>query len=71
MTFWEDRAAQLGCANHAPEQPVVESTNFNLARSIMGATHPVHEMRIGSLVKELERWEEERLKAVAAPAKPK
>lgn len=37
----------------------------SLARRIMGAGHPVNEVRVDRLKEELVRWEEERLAALS------
>ncbi|KAF9476709.1 hypothetical protein BDN70DRAFT_862910 [Pholiota conissans] len=72
IRFWEDRAGggELDCAKHSQPDPP-ESTAGGLARKIMGETHPIHELRVNSLKKELERWETERRKALTASSTSK
>ena len=63
VKFWENRsgAEAAECARHGTDQE-------QLARRIMGETHPVSELRINSLKKELERWEDVRQKFLAETA---
>ncbi|KAF9036201.1 hypothetical protein BJ165DRAFT_1331541, partial [Panaeolus papilionaceus] len=65
IRFWENRASDQGeCARASmSEQQAVESKPMKYARSIVGDSHPVSEMRVDSLKKELERWEKERKEA--------
>jgi hypothetical protein len=66
VQFWENRQentqtreCSASCAN------LPASSNPNLARRIMGSTHPMNEMRISKLKDELVRWELERRVAVS------
>lgn len=64
VTFWEQRsgpAAEYGkCGSLAiPNEPAI-------ARQIMGASHPMSELRVNSLKDELARWEIERQKAIVS-----
>lgn len=52
------------------EQQAVESKPMKYARSIVGDSHPVSEMRVDSLKKELERWEKERKEALDKGDRP-
>lgn len=51
VKFWESRSDE--CARHETEH----HDKMQVARRIMGDTHPVSELRVNSLKKELERWE--------------
>ena len=63
VKFWESRSgAEAECARHGTDQ---EHPGGVVARRIMGETHPVSELRINSLKKELERWEDVRRKFLA------
>jgi hypothetical protein len=64
VKFWESRsgAEAAECARHGTDQ---EHPDGHVARRIMGETHPVSELRINSLKKELERWEDVRQKFFA------
>ncbi|KAG6908687.1 hypothetical protein DXG01_003701 [Tephrocybe rancida] len=55
VTFWEVRSENLTKCSKNAEPP-----NAHLVRRIMGSTHPVNELRIKALKKELTRWEVER-----------
>jgi len=61
VKFWENRSgAEVECARHE-----TENSDKQVARRIMGNTHPVSELRVNSLKKELERWEDVRQKFLA------
>ncbi|KAF8806968.1 hypothetical protein BYT27DRAFT_6614786 [Phlegmacium glaucopus] len=56
VKFWESRSdAEVECARHGTDDSMQDARQ--LARRIMGETHPVSELRVNSLKKELERWE--------------
>lgn len=66
MKFWENRDEEADCSSsRSAKADQVEGIN-GLARGIMGATHPVNEVRIESLKQELERWKEARLAILAS-----
>jgi hypothetical protein len=67
VKFWESRSdAEIAeCARHGTDQ---EHLSGHVARRIMGETHPVSELRINRLKKELERWEDVRQKFLAEKA---
>ncbi|PFH53000.1 hypothetical protein AMATHDRAFT_138652 [Amanita thiersii Skay4041] len=67
VRFWEARSDDLGeCSTPgSPTKDTSGGVRSNLARSIMGASHPVHEIRIEKLKEELERWESERRAEIA------
>lgn len=55
VKFWESRSgAEVECARHGAEKS--ERAN-PVARRIMSESHPVSELRVNSLKKELQRWE--------------
>ncbi|KAF9223364.1 hypothetical protein BS17DRAFT_817666 [Gyrodon lividus] len=61
VTFWESRQdapKYAECSTVA--QPESPRTSWNLARQIMGTSHPVNEVRIEKLKSELVRWELEK-----------
>lgn len=63
IQFWESRQKDpkaAECAVTHAEQP----KDPNLARRIMGSTHPFHDIRVDKLKDELVRWELERRVAV-------
>lgn len=65
VKFWESRSgAEVECARHETEG----SDGMQVARRIMGETHPVTELRVKSLKKELERWENVKQKFLAEMA---
>jgi hypothetical protein len=56
VKFWETRAGTLSeCATS--DSVDASKRHTDLARQIMGKTHPVHELRVKSLRDELARWE--------------
>ncbi|KAF8071898.1 hypothetical protein FPV67DRAFT_904367 [Lyophyllum atratum] len=59
VKFWEVRSENMECSRTDMEPP---RSNPHLARQIMGpgTSHPVNEMRIEGLKRELARWEAER-----------
>lgn len=66
VSFWENRDEESDCsASRSSRMEQLEGIN-GLARSIMGSTHPVNEVRIESLKRELQRWEEAKLAALAS-----
>lgn len=66
VKFWENRSgAKVECSRHGSEH---SDDAMQVARRIMGETHPVSELRVISLKKELERWETVREKLLAAAA---
>ena len=68
VKFWESRSgAEVDCARHETEY---YDGGTQLARRIMGETHPVSELRVNSLKKELERWEAVRQKFLGRKATP-
>ena len=61
VKFWENRSgAEVECSRHE-----TENSDKQVARRIMSNTHPVSELRVNSLKKELERWEDVRQKFLA------
>ncbi|KAF9003970.1 hypothetical protein BDQ17DRAFT_1241618 [Cyathus striatus] len=67
VTFWEQRSGQAAeCSTPKAEiRPSGVTTRFHQVMSIMGASHPVNEVRIESLRDELARWERERRSALS------
>lgn len=69
IRFWEHRTESEVQCERADLKPLGKTRA--VARSIMGSGHPVSEMRIAGLRKELDRWEAERAAAAAKHAQPK
>jgi hypothetical protein len=66
VKFWETRAGTLSeCAGSADSVDASVKRTADIARRIMGSTHPVHELRVKSLRDELARWEKERQSVMA------
>ena len=69
MRFWEDRvengerARQAGDAHPSTRERPANS--HSLAMRIVGGAHPVDDVRVLRLKRELERWETERVAARA------
>ncbi|KAG5634922.1 hypothetical protein H0H81_000312 [Sphagnurus paluster] len=61
VKFWEVRAGRISECSRTD----IEPAENKMVRKIMGATHPVDEMRIEALKRELSRWEAERLAALS------
>lgn len=71
VRFWEGRADTPQTAECSPARAEIQtahdqSTAAQMARRLIGETHPVHEVRISTLKAELARWEEKRMAARAA-----
>ncbi|PPQ66222.1 hypothetical protein CVT24_000334 [Panaeolus cyanescens] len=65
IKFWENRANDGDCARASTSEMLAgEPSPMKYARSIVGDSHPLSEMRVQSLKKELERWEKERTEAL-------
>jgi citrate synthase len=64
VKFWTSRSSQeiQECAS-ANRVDTSVSRSMTLGRRIMGAGHPVNEVRVESLKGELARWEAERVEA--------
>jgi len=65
VQFWIDRQATPQTAECTVSRAKVLNSDPNLARGIMGSTHPMNEMRVDKLKDELFRWELERRVAVS------
>jgi len=64
VKFWETRSGVVSeCATS--DGVDVSLKRKDLARRIMGSTHPVHELRVTRLRGELARWETERQSMIA------
>ncbi|KAG5643013.1 hypothetical protein DXG03_001751 [Asterophora parasitica] len=61
VKFWEVRS-MTECSRTDSIEPRLK---FNVARQIMGSTHPVNELRIEGLKEELARWETERAAVIS------
>ena len=63
VKFWEQRSGPTAECRRSgqPEAPTPPS---KIARQIMGASHPVSELRVNSLKDELARWEIERQRVI-------
>ncbi|KAF5342078.1 hypothetical protein D9611_001900 [Ephemerocybe angulata] len=62
IRFWERRNEDdLECHRHGTRPDAIQQ----IARNIVGTGHPVNELRVEGLRKELDRWEAERQKAAA------
>jgi len=63
VKFWEQRSGPAAeCGRSC--QPEAPSETFKIARQIMGASHPVSELRVTRLKDELARWEIERQRVI-------
>ncbi|KAF5382176.1 hypothetical protein D9615_004404 [Tricholomella constricta] len=61
VKFWEVRSGTMTECSRTDLEPTHE---INIARRIMGSTHPVNELRIKGLKDELARWEAEQRAAI-------
>ncbi|KAF8638291.1 hypothetical protein AX17_002311 [Amanita inopinata Kibby_2008] len=65
VRFWEERSSQPAeCATPGSHSRESDRSN-TLAHGIMGSSHPINEVRVDKLKKELERWEAERTAAIS------
>ena len=65
VTFWEQRSGPAAECRRSG-QPAPPNEPSKIARQIMGASHPVSELRVNSLKDELARWEVERQKTIVS-----
>ena len=63
VKFWEQRSGPIAECRRSG-QPEAPNQPSKIARQIMGASHPVSELRVNSLKDELTRWEIERQKVI-------
>ncbi|KAF9468064.1 peptidase family M48-domain-containing protein [Collybia nuda] len=66
VKFWEIRSGTISeCSRSDSIEDPTKRSSENLARRIMGSTHPVNEIRVDCLKNELARWETERRSVVS------
>ncbi|KXN84748.1 hypothetical protein AN958_12175 [Leucoagaricus sp. SymC.cos] len=65
VKFWENRDQEADCSSSRSAKGEQVEGISGLTRGIMGATHPVNEVRIEKLKQELQRWHEAKLATLA------